>query len=305
MQKTAAVIITALLVLASLAAPTFAKPANIPGARVELYKTVDDVELYMYFFEPEEHEASHKRPAIVLFFGGGWVGGTPKHLTAQSRYLASRGMVAAVVDYRVKKRNNTTPLECVKDGRSAVRYLRKNAARLGIDPDRIAAGGGSAGGHIAAATACCDHIDEAGEDTGTSAVPNAVVMFNPGLIVGEYEPPTDISDEQKKVMDNRFGASESRNISPYHHIRKDLPPMIIFTGEADTVTPVLAAKMFTKKMKEADNRCELHTYAGQGHGFFNKGREGSKYFRLTMHETDRFLKSLGWLEGEPTIGNDE
>ena len=67
----------------------------------------------------------------------------------------------------------------VKDGKSAVRWIRANAARLGIDPDRLAAGGGSAGGHVAAATATTQGIEEEGEDTSVSSRPCALVLFNP------------------------------------------------------------------------------------------------------------------------------
>jgi len=301
MKRSQSLVATFIIAFAGWSTAAAAPPTDIADARVEKYKTVDDVALYMYLFEPEGHNAGDKRPAIVFFFGGGWSSGTPTQFAPHCRYLASRGMVAAVVDYRVRKRHGTTPLACVKDGRSAVRYLRANAKRLGIDPARIAAGGGSAGGHVAAATACCDHINEAGEPAELSAVPDALVLFNPGLIVGRYEPPAGISRRQKEIMDKRFGAGQSNNISPYHHIRADLPPTVIFTGEADTTTPGLAARMFTEKMKAAGNRCELHTYKGQKHGFFNKGRANGQFFKKTVAETDRFLRSLGWLEGEPTI----
>jgi len=113
-----------------------------------LYKAVGETELKLHVFTPEGHRASDKRPAIVFFFGGGWNGGSPSQFYPHCDYLASRGMVAAAAEYRVKSRNKTTPRECVKDGKSAVRWLRQHAGELGIDPKRVAAGGGSAGGHV-------------------------------------------------------------------------------------------------------------------------------------------------------------
>ena len=89
-------------------------------------------------------------------------------------------MISFVADYRVKTRQKTTPRECVQDGKSAVRWIRINAGRLGIDPDRIAAAGGSAGGHVAAATGICDGFDDsADKNPKISSKPNALILFNP------------------------------------------------------------------------------------------------------------------------------
>ena len=110
-----------------------------------------DLEIVVHF--PPGWKETDKRPGIVFFFGGGWTNGTIKAFEPQAIYLASRGMVAACADYRIKSKHGVTPKECVEDAKSAVRWLRQNAAKLGIDPNRIAASGGSAGGHLAACTA--------------------------------------------------------------------------------------------------------------------------------------------------------
>lgn len=90
-------------------------------------------------------------------------------------------MVAFSADYRVKSRNQTTPFECVQDARAAIRWVRAHAAEWGIDPDRIVASGGSAGGHLAACTAVIVDGDKAVENAKFSSVPNALVLFNPVL----------------------------------------------------------------------------------------------------------------------------
>ena len=87
-------------------------------------------------------------------------------------------MVAISADYRVKSRNQTTPFECVKDGKSAIRWVRQHAAELGVDPDRIVAAGGSAGGHVAACTGVIEGINEDGEDAAIRSVPNAMILFS-------------------------------------------------------------------------------------------------------------------------------
>ena len=105
--------------------------------RSVVYKKVDGVELKLHIFQPDDFKQTDKRPAIVFFFGGGWVSGSPSQFYPHSAYLASRGMVAMAADYRVKNRNKTTPFECVRDGKSAIRWVRGHAAELGIDPERI------------------------------------------------------------------------------------------------------------------------------------------------------------------------
>ncbi|MEL7267636.1 MAG: carboxylesterase family protein, partial [Planctomycetota bacterium] len=102
--------------------------------RVVLYKTTKQAKLRLNMFLPPDHRAHDSRPAIVFFFGGGWVGGSPSQFYGQCKALADIGVVAISAEYRVRSRNKTTPKECVADGKSAMRYVRANAAQLGIDP---------------------------------------------------------------------------------------------------------------------------------------------------------------------------
>ncbi|MCH7727903.1 MAG: alpha/beta hydrolase fold domain-containing protein [Planctomycetes bacterium] len=264
-------------------------PHKFAGARSEIYKKVGDVVLFLHIFEPDGHKASDKRPAVVFFFGGGWNGGTPKQFEPHCRYLASRGMVAIVADYRVKSRQGTTPFECVKDGKSAVRWIRSHAAKLGIDADRIAAGGGSAGGHVAAATGNVPGLEEDGEDTTVSSKPQALLLFNP------------VYDNGPKGYGYERVKDRYKEISPFHNIRKGSPPTIVFLGTKDKLIPVSTAEAYEAKMKAVGSRCDTHLYEGQPHGFFNKGRRGDKHYNATVLEMDKFLISLGWLSGKPTI----
>jgi len=135
------ILLASLLSLAPLAA------APTPDHKVT-FKTVGDVTLQLHVFNPENHKATDKTPAIVFFFGGGWVGGSPSQFYPHCKHLAEKGMVAISAEYRVKKPHGTSPIECVKDGKSAIRWVRQHAAELGVDPNKIAAGGGSAGGHV-------------------------------------------------------------------------------------------------------------------------------------------------------------
>ena len=264
---------------------------NLDGAQAEVYKEASGDKLYLYIISPEGHDPEkEKRPAAVFFFGGGWNSGTPAQFLQHARYLASRGMVAALADYRVKSRQGTSPKECVADGKSAVRYLRQHAERLGIDPDRIAAGGGSAGGHVAAATGTLPKLDDPSDPAeDVSSKPDALLLFNPVFDNGP---------------DGGWGHSRVKDywqdISPAHNIDAETPPAIVFLGEKDPLIPVPTAERFRDKMREHKIESLLHTYPGQPHGFFNEKKGGTEIFLDTLRKMDSFLVKVGFLQGEPT-----
>lgn len=253
--------------------------------REVVYKTVGDVQLKLYLFTHPEHSPTDKRAAIVFFFGGGWNSGSPTQFYPHCEYLASRGMVALSADYRVFSRHKTSPRECVKDGKSAIRWIRQHAGELGIDPDRIAAAGGSAGGHVAAATGTVTAFNEEKEDLTVSSLPNALVLFNPVLDTGPG------TQAHKRVTEYW------QDISPMHNINGNTPATIIFLGTKDEVVPLESAEAFKTKMAEKGIRCDLEIYEGQKHGFFNfKNKEN---YTDTVKKMDRFLSSLGYLESLP------
>ena len=264
-----------------------AQLVKLDGAKSVQYKQVEDTKLFLHVFNPKDHKASDRRPAIVFFFGGGWNGGTPKQFEPHCTYLASRGMVAITAEYRVKSRNKTTPFECVKDGKSAIRWVRANAVKLGVDSKRVAAGGGSAGGHVAAATGNCLGLEEEGENLKVSSKPDVLVLFNP------------VYDNSSKGYGHDRVKPRWKEISPMHNIRKGAPPTIVFLGTKDKLIPVSTAQEYEKRLVAVGSRSELHLYEGATHGFFNKSK-GDAY-PDTVIKMDDFLNSLGWLKGEPTI----
>jgi len=275
-------------------------PKTLPGARTEIYKTVGDVKLPIHIFEPKGHKSGDRRPAIVFFFGGGWRGGSPKQFEKQCAYLASRGMVAMTVEYRVSSRHGVKAVSCFRDAKSAIRWVRQNATRLGVDPNRIAAGGGSAGGHLAGALGTFRDFDEPGEDLSISAVPNALVLFNPALVLAPV-PGKQLRNEKKLAeLEERLGVPPEQ-LSPYHHLSNNLPPTIIFHGKADTTVPYFTVELFTEKAKKLGNRVELVGYEGEKHGFFNFNRPNKQAFIDTLKKTDVFLQSLGYLKGPDTV----
>ncbi|MDF1739964.1 MAG: alpha/beta hydrolase [Verrucomicrobiales bacterium] len=266
------------------------QPVKMKDATVEVYKHVSDSDLHIFRIDPPGHDPKvDKAPAIVLFFGGGWNGGSPTHLEPQGRYLAERGLVVFLPEYRTKSSHKTAPISCVNDGKSAIRWVRKNAARLGVDPEMIAAGGGSAGGHVAAAAGMCEGLEEEGEDLTISSRPGALVLFNPVYDNG----PDGYGGDR---VTEWFPA-----ISPAHNITKDDPPTIVFLGTKDSLVPVATAEKFQADQKALGIRSDLHLYEGEPHGFFNlKVGQGKKqHFIDTVLKADQFLIDLGYLEGEP------
>jgi acetyl esterase/lipase len=268
---------------------------RLAKARAEVYKTTGDTQLKLFVFEPAGHKAIDKRPAVVFFFGGGWNAGSPGQFAPQAEHLAKRGMVAICADYRVYSRHKAQVKDCVSDAKSTIRWVRSNAAKFGIAPNRIAAGGGSAGGHLAAAVATLDGFDEADEDKSISSRPNALLLFNPALDLTPEGFGRRADEKKADIFRERLG-SDAKSLSPTHNIMSSGPPTILFHGRADNTVPFKQAEEFARRMKEAGNRCDLEGYDGQPHGFFNFGRNENKFYDDTLAKADAFLVSLGWLE---------
>ena len=252
--------------------------------QVVIYKKFDSLSLKLYIFNPEGHKSSDKTPCIVFFHGGGWNNGHPKSFFNQAKYLASRGMVAMSAQYRLRDSNGTSPKECVTDGKSAIRWVRAHATELGINPDMLAAGGGSAGGQIAGAAATLKGYDEPSEDKSVSSKPNALVLFNPVIDNG----PTGYGYSKTKDYWEGF--------SPMHNIDNTTPPTIFMVGTKDDKIPVETSQKFKETMGKFGRRCDLILYENEVHAFYGK----SKY-NETVFEMDKFLSSLGYLSGKPTI----
>ena len=273
-------------------------PPHIDGAKEVTYKTVDTTKLNLWIFNPEKHKSTDTAPAIVFFFGGGWSAGSPTQFVKHCEYLSARGMVAIVADYRVKSRHGVPAKDCVSDAKSAIRWVRENASEFGIDSNRIAAGGGSAGGHLAAACATLPRFDDENENQSISSKPNALVLFNPALVLAPIDGGEKLSNEKLAGLEKRMG-TKPENMSPYHNVVGKLPPTIIFHGTGDNTVPFMSVELFTKRMHDFDNKCTLVAYQGEPHGFFNYGNKSNAVFVDTVHKMDEFLVSLGYLTAPP------
>jgi acetyl esterase/lipase len=270
-----------------------------PKAEKHIYKTIGFHRLKLYVYQPSRTESDEKLPVIVFFHGGGFNERPVWQFKAQCEYLIEYGMVAILASYRT----NNRLFDCIADSKSAIRWVRTHAVELGIDENRIAAGGGSAGGYLAACTGLVKGFDEKNEDLVISSVPNALVLFNPPLDL-----PAHLSDTTKRLNRPTYHAKKlirclkgrAIEISPFHYIAKGAPPTIIFQGTADKSVDFHQATRFCEEMKKYGNNCEVVLFEGRDHGFFFK-YYGDEDFTSTMEYTVKFLTSLGYIKSETTI----
>jgi acetyl esterase/lipase len=261
------------------AAVTHADAADAAPPKSFTYKSTPQGELSLHVYLPADWKADQRRPGIVFFFGGGFTKGTVKQFEPQSEYLAGRGMVAICADYRVKSRHGVAPDACVEDAKSAIRWVRQHAGELGIDPERLVGAGGSAGGHLAAATGVCPGLENAAEDQSISSQPNALVLFNPLLTF----------DEARAAERLNNDAALARALSPTAQLRSDSPPALILFGTDDKL--LAQGEEFMARSRALGHRAELYLADGVGHGFFNR----SPWRERTIARVDEFLVSLGYL----------
>ncbi|MFS0726657.1 alpha/beta hydrolase [Paenibacillus sp. 1P07SE] len=255
------------------------------------YKTINDVTLQLHLFTPDRTIYPGPRPAILFFFGGGWMSGTAEQFYSLCEHFARRGFVAASADYRIQSKHGSTPFDSVEDGADALSFLRGKTEEWSIDPQRVVAAGGSAGGHLAACTALFGH----GSGSGASAAgPDALVLFNPVL---------DTTATGYLAGVPRLLGRELE-LSPAHHVRGGLPPTLIMHGTADQVAPYENGERFHRQMLEHGNRCTLVPFEGRGHGFFNKGHANGQPGDLeeTIRYAERFLHELGYPLGQSGQG---
>lgn len=253
--------------------------AALTPSRKLVYKQAGDRALEMHVFEPEGYRAGDRRACFLTIHGGGWAGGAPPRMYPFAAHYARQGLVGISLQYRLyNPKTGVSVFDCVKDVRTAMRHLRDQAGELGIDPAKIIVSGGSAGGHLAAATALFDEVNEAGEQG--EVTPAALVLLFPVI-------DTSAAGYGQAKIGERW-----RELSPLHQVRPGLPPTLVFHGTGDTVTPFAGAKAFHEAMRQAGNTCELDVNKGGVHGYlmFDKA-----LFDDTLRKADAFLRSQGLL----------
>lgn len=224
---------------------------------VETYKKVDGYELDMHLFLPNPNEFNDKRPTIVQFHGGSWSEGKPDWFFSTAEVYAEQGWVVAVVEYRIKGKQNTYPFESVKDAKSAMRWIRENAGKYNIDSNKIIATGNSAGGHLSLATALIQNWNESTDNLKISAKPNVIIVNS-----GVYDLTT---NSNKWITENYENKDIIKEISPNHLIKKSGIKMLLIHGDKDRNCPYETAEYFYNEMKAQGNDIELYTVKDAEH----------------------------------------
>jgi acetyl esterase/lipase len=253
-----------------------------------VYHKVGDLELTIDLYLPDEDAAD--RPAVVWIHGGAWRGGTPTQFQPQSQSLASQGLVCASVRYRLSGEAKFPA--CLNDVKCAVRFLRSNADKYGIDPDRIAVGGGSAGGHLAAMVGTTPGKFEGdGPNPDVSSRANLLILFNPALdLVAMGKHPA----VQGLLGTESPSEKQLAEASPIRQVSKDVPPTLILHGDQDRTVPYEQAVAFRDALAKKGVKAELFTAQGKSHGWFNRGED----LRITLDRVVEFLKANGhWRKG--------
>jgi acetyl esterase/lipase len=263
--------------------------ALLQQAEGYVYKTVSGIDLGAYVFRPRMPAPPTGWPVALFFYSSTWDNGLVSQFAPHALYLASRGMAGILIDYRVAARfPGCTPMQAAADARTAVRWTREHAADLGIDPQKIAGCGGSAGAHAILSATLTSESDGPGEDASISCEPNLLLLFSPILDTGS-----------KGIFYERFPDGKSAvETSPMRRVRRRLPPMLIIHGTADRVVPYEYSVRFKKKNWWRRNLCRLLPYASQGHGFFNFNFD-VRLYELTLNDIDRFLVERGFLVANP------
>ena len=265
---------------------------DFPYSSQVVYKTVDGQDLELIVIKPENWEPEDNRPAILFFHGGAWISGTPLQLIEQANYFANRGLVCVLVQYRLLDREirDEAPVVCINDAKSAMRFLRSNSGLLGIDPNRIATSGASAGGHLAAFLGTTDGMDDPQDDLSVSARADAMCLFCPVYNNGP----------------GNFGfvrvGNEYPLFSPMHNITPDDAPHIVLVGSEDEVVPAETVTNFRRAMLDAGVASDLRIYAGGTHSFFLRRFDDANY-RNSLAAMHRFLNGLGWIDGPPVYAD--
>jgi len=245
------------------------------------YKQIGNIDLKLHVFMPKNKNKKEIHPAIIYFFGGGWSVGTPLQFYRECTHYASKGMVAISAEYRISTLHKSTPFESFEDAKDAIRWLRKNAVKLQLDPNHIVASGSSAGGQLAAATGILN--DNNSENTNFSSKPNLLMLYYPVIDNSENGYGT-------KEMKKRY-----KEISPLYNIDSVSPPTLFILGTKDPLIPVQTAKEYKRKMYKAGVYCELNLIEGAGHPIFYYAKDLTDNYYKIQKLSDNFLLKYGYI----------
>ncbi|MEX2173488.1 MAG: alpha/beta hydrolase [Pirellulaceae bacterium] len=237
------------------------------------YAKAGDISLKLDIFQPKV-ASDQARPCIVWIHGGGWQGGNKSGgIGRLAGYVAGGDYVGVSVGYRLSG-VATWPAQ-IHDCKAAIRYVRANASKLGIDPERIGVWGSSAGGHLVSLLGTSGDVKEVEGDLGTTGVSSRVAC------VVDYCGPSDFlafglgsprMNQPGQPVFKLFGGplkendAQARQASPVTHVTKDDPPFLIVHGTADKTVPLRQAEILHAAQKAVGIDTTFVKIEEGGHG---------------------------------------
>ena len=254
----------------------------LKDAATYVYERRTEGDVLAHLFFPEKSSTT-PRPAIIFFHGGFWDAPTPTQFVPHCLHFAARGAVAVAAETRTSVKNGTGPVESIEDARALIRWLRANADTFNLDPQKITIGG-AAGGAYLALLATMPSVKELPPVDGFDCRPQALILFS-----------TLVNTAAKGPASERFpDAKTAKRLSPTGLIRRKLPPMLLFHGTSDRITPFEEVEKFRRRMRWRGNACQIINFERADHSFFNFN-VSHKNFELTIGAADRFLVEHGLL----------
>ena len=223
------------------------------------------------FLPPLEEK---NRPAILFIHGGGWIEGDRSQLRGYGILLARLGFVTMCNSYRLSNEAHW-PAQ-IQDVKCAIRYLRANAQKLGIDPERIGVSGNSAGGHLslmAAATSYDDSFEGDGGNNDVSSKVKATCAIYPPTTIRKLELDP-LENAYAMLMGSEASEEDYKKASPMNYVSQDFPPCMLVHGSTDSVVPLKESTGFYDKLKEKNIPASLHVYAEEEHAFDGESEKG-------------------------------
>jgi len=268
--------------------PPFHLPAGVVMKADIVYAAVDSQDLHLDLFLPAA--GSGPFPAVIYVHGGlGSSREAKAQFHPQAAYMASKGFAGACVQYR--KLPEARYPAAIFDLKAAIRWLRANAAKYHIDPDKIGAAGGSGGGNLVGmlGTTVDDPAYEGtvGDNLGVSSRVSAVAAFNPAVDLVEYRN----LKEEPNVIAAYIGVDFAEHpqiwvaASPIYHVGAKSAPFLFLHGDADADVPYRQSTEMADRLRAVGVRAEIYTAPGAGHGFFNS----PPWFEPTLKRMEGFF----------------
>lgn len=256
--------------------------------------------LKLDIYRPQDTKLSGQGDtAILLVHGGGWTRGSKDMLVPMSKALAGEGYVVFTQEYRLTP--EAPYPACIHDVKRAIRWVRANASKYNVDPNKLCLQGQSAGAHLvllAAGTPNLRELDPPDADISISAECAAVAAFYPPTIMYRGERRVSGGTAARALKGSDVSDELAKQASPITYVHPQFPPTMLLHGDKDTVVPVSASRRFEEALRAAGGSCDMQMFAGLPHGFAGNAALRpalvatlSAFFGRTVREPAKYVQA--------------